>query len=81
MIGETEIEIAVERAIDRLDRAFMAGKLTQSEYDREVSIVDKWAMQQYRSIEPFDDGQQRATNDCYADVFHVHQPISGRQDE
>lgn len=75
MIGETEIEIAVERKIDRLDRAFMAGKLTQSEYDREVSIVDKWAMQQYRSIEPFDDGQQRATNDCYADVFHVNQPI------
>jgi hypothetical protein len=52
----------------------MAGKLTQSEYDREVSIVDKGAMQQYRRIEPFDDGQ-RATNDCYSDVFHVSQPI------
>jgi len=52
MIGETEIEIAVERAIDRLDRAFMAGKLTQSEYDREVGIVDKWAAQQYDAAKP-----------------------------
>ena len=75
MIGETEIEIRVERKIDSLDRAFMAGKLTQAEYDREVSIVDKWAGQQYRAIAPFDDGEQCATNDGFVDMFHVNQPV------
>jgi len=44
---ETEIEIIVERAIDRLDKKFMSGNLTQSEYDHEIMILDKWSSQQY----------------------------------
>ena len=45
---ESEIEIIVERAIDRLDARLMQSKITQAEYDYEVCIVDKWAEQQYQ---------------------------------
>jgi hypothetical protein len=44
---ESQIEIIVERAIDKLDKKLMQSKITQSEYDYEVSIIDKWATQQY----------------------------------
>ena len=44
---ENQIEIIVERAIDKLDARLMQSKITQSEYDYEVSIIDKWATQQY----------------------------------
>lgn len=44
---ENQIEIIVERAIDKLDARLMQNKITQSEYDYEVSIIDKWATQQY----------------------------------
>jgi hypothetical protein len=44
---ENQIEIIVERAIDKLDARLMQSKITQSEYNYEVSIIDKWATQQY----------------------------------
>jgi hypothetical protein len=44
---ENQIEIIVERAIDKLDARLMQSKISQSEYDYEVSIIDKWATQQY----------------------------------
>lgn len=46
-LTENQIEATVERQIDKLDAKLMSGKLTQSEYDHEVMIVDKWASQQY----------------------------------
>lgn len=46
-LSESEIEIRVERKIDKLDRQLMAHKITQEEYDHEIVIVDKWASQQY----------------------------------
>jgi len=51
-LTEKQIEDRVERIIDCLDRQLLTGKLSQQEYDHEVMIVDKWAMQQishYRS--------------------------------
>jgi len=45
---ETQIEIIVERAIDKLDARLMQSKITQAEYDHEVMIVDKWAEEQYQ---------------------------------
>jgi hypothetical protein len=45
---EDQIERQVERAMDRLDAQLLSGKLTQAEYDREVSTLDKWAQQQAR---------------------------------
>lgn len=47
MMTEEQIERAVERAMDQLDRALMRGLLTQPEYNREVSLLDKWAQSQY----------------------------------
>ena len=44
---ENQIEIIVERAINKLDARLMQSKITQSEYDYEVLIIDKWATQQY----------------------------------
>jgi len=32
-MSESEIELRVERAIDRLDAAFMSGAMSQEEYD------------------------------------------------
>ena len=46
-LTEAQIELIVERQIDKLDKQLMQGKITQEEYDREVLIVDKWASQQY----------------------------------
>jgi len=47
-MSESEIEIIVERAIDKLDARLMQSKITQLVYDYEVSIIDKWAEQQYQ---------------------------------
>ena len=51
ILTEAEIELRVERQMDKLDRKFMRGKITQSEYEREVFILDKWAAQQYKAQE------------------------------
>lgn len=45
---EYEVELKVEREMDRLDRQLMQGKLTQDQYDREVYKLDKWAEKQLR---------------------------------
>ena len=47
-LTEDQIERRAEAAIDRLDRQLMRHEITQEEYDREVSIVDSWAIQQYK---------------------------------
>jgi hypothetical protein len=54
-MNEYQIELRVERATDRLDLRLMNGSLSQAEYDREISILDKWAQQQYdaASTAPF----------------------------
>jgi hypothetical protein len=44
---EDQIERRVERAMDRLDAKLMSGRLSQAEYDHEVVILDKWALQQH----------------------------------
>lgn len=46
-LSQEQIERKVERSMNSLDARLMAGKLSQAEYDREVSILDKWAQQQY----------------------------------
>lgn len=47
LLTDNQIESRVERAINALDARLMKNELTQEEYDEEVSIVDKWAQQQY----------------------------------
>ena len=51
ILTESEIELRVERQMDKLDKKFMRGEITQSEYEREVFILDKWAAQQYKAQE------------------------------
>lgn len=51
ILTESEIELRVERQMDKLDRKFMRGEITQSEYEREVFILDKWASHQYKAQE------------------------------
>ena len=46
-LTDDQIELRVQYAMDRLDRKFMNGGLTQAQYDKEVGTLDKWAIQQY----------------------------------
>ena len=38
---EHEAEIWAERAMDKLDKRYMAGELTQEEYDEEMASIDE----------------------------------------
>ena len=51
MLTERQIEDRAERHMDKLDRKLMRGEITQSEYEREVFILDKWTAQQYKAQE------------------------------
>ena len=42
-LTEDQIERAVERAMDKLDRHFTRGEVTQVEYDQDVKRLDDWA--------------------------------------
>ena len=43
---EEQIERGVERKFDRLDRRFIAGPMSQAEYDAESAAIGKWADEQ-----------------------------------
>jgi hypothetical protein len=45
-LSEDEIQTIVEDRIVCLHDKLMQGQITKIEYDKEVSIVDKWAIQQ-----------------------------------
>jgi uncharacterized membrane protein len=40
---EHEIECVVERKMDRLDRKYMQGELSEQDYRRAVEDLDRWA--------------------------------------
>jgi hypothetical protein len=44
---EDQIERAVERKVDALDAIFMAGTITQTEYDSRMRDISDWADRQY----------------------------------
>jgi hypothetical protein len=48
---ENEIEIKAERMMDRLDKSFMAGKISEEEYKKSVKDIDKWVRSQLRFCE------------------------------
>ena len=48
-LSEYEIEATVEKHMNRLDKKLMQGHITQTEYDQQVSILDKWAIQQAKA--------------------------------
>ena len=41
--SEERLEREVERLMDRADMRFLAGKATQTQYDRWIKALDKWA--------------------------------------
>ena len=45
--NEDQIERKVEVAMNSLDRALMAGNLTQQQYNDAVAVVSRWADGQY----------------------------------
>jgi hypothetical protein len=47
-LNESQIESMVEKAIDKLDKKFLNGEISQTEYDQEINIIDKWAIQQLK---------------------------------
>lgn len=47
---EEQIELVVEREMDRLDPALLFGKISQAEYDAEVEQLDAWAREQKKVI-------------------------------
>jgi len=49
-MAEDQIELIVERTMDKLDRQLTDGKLSQTEYDLEVSRLETWAQQQYKAV-------------------------------
>jgi hypothetical protein len=50
ILTENQIEIRVERAVDRLDRHLLTNKITQEQYDKDIVSIDKWASQQYEHL-------------------------------
>ena len=49
-ITEDGIERTVERLVDRADKAFMAGKTTQAQYDRWSKRLNEWATDQINTL-------------------------------
>lgn len=47
-MNEEQIERRVEFKMDKLDRAFMAGSMSQAEYDDAITELDKWASMESR---------------------------------
>jgi RNA-splicing ligase RtcB len=40
---EEEIERRVEKMVDHLDRVFLAGQMSQGDYDKAMRDLDQWA--------------------------------------
>lgn len=47
---EEQIECAVERKINALDRMLLKGQLTEDEYDQEIIHLDYWAEREYDKL-------------------------------
>jgi len=52
-ITEERIERAVERLVNRADRAYMDGKATQEQYDAWQRALNRWTDEQYGHVSPF----------------------------
>lgn len=46
-MSESQVELMVERKIDRLDQAFLNGTITSAEYDAKIEEIYEWAESQY----------------------------------
>lgn len=46
-MSEEEIELIIERRIDKLDDAYMKGRLTEKQYEEAMQELLSWEAQQY----------------------------------
>jgi tellurite resistance protein len=49
-MDENEIEIKVEKMIDRLDFQYLKGVIDASEYDEKMKEIKDWSEQQYKNL-------------------------------
>lgn len=49
-LTESRIEAAVERVVDCADKAFLAGKATQEQYDRWNVALNAWIRESYAQV-------------------------------
>lgn len=49
-LNEDQIERAVEREMNMLDRLLMSNAISQKQYDQEVKDLDHWAKEEYKYI-------------------------------
>lgn len=47
-LTEDQIERAVEREMNMLDRLLMSNAMTQKQYNQEVKDLDHWAKEKYK---------------------------------
>jgi hypothetical protein len=50
MINEKEIERAVERRMNMLDRHLLVGNINQAQYDQLVQDLDNWSKEEYAKL-------------------------------
>jgi hypothetical protein len=58
---EDQIERIAERKMDALDKRFMAGELSQAEYDKAVKALDQWTKDQCKANKVSDVSGYRPT--------------------
>lgn len=50
MINEKEIERAVERRMNMLDRHLLVGNINQAQYDQLIQDLDDWSKVEYAKL-------------------------------
>ena len=48
---EDQIERRVERMVDRLDKQYMGGEITEKEYSLQMRLISSWADTMYKASE------------------------------
>ena len=51
ILTEDQIEMIVEKTTNGFDHQLLTGKITQSEYDREISTLNSWTIEQLRILD------------------------------
>ena len=53
MLSEREVEVRVEKMLNKLELKFIGGNLSKKEYDDELALITKWADEQYKKFKSF----------------------------
>lgn len=53
MFSEREVEVRVEKMLNKLEIKFIGGQLSKKEYNDELAHITKWADEQYKKFKRF----------------------------